>query len=454
MRKFKRYLISIDRELNIVKEDNAFLTYLNFPGLKNLSQVIPPPDIMQLRNSIFAIDPGCTNLTCFRVKTGNNDLDWIAANIDKPENEDDPIRMELSDIQAMKNGSADSYYDKMTGLYNKNAITEYANDLMQNTDHKPFYFFLMDIDNFKAINDTFGHMKGDEVIADIAHIAKEFVGDDGIVGRIGGDEFMLVLENVSTEQDLRQILMSIRKTVEEKYHDMGRNVCTSVSMGGALFPTDAMDYESMFMLADKMLYIAKTKGRNRYIIYTPLVHGKVLYEGKVMTISQNMMMNREKSSLMMDMMDNFLLTGKISLREAFEKIIIGYMMDEIHIVDEDGEKSYFGLHFSKEEDGTVSCVDCELDFPLIKTGELDDMFHSTPITVIGFDLDKDKKPETARFMKKNDCRVLVVYHMIDNERPGYILYMNHTQSFCRFSLTDLADLTYFSHMVEKSGQCK
>ncbi len=453
MRRFRRYLIYLDNELNIVKNDKAFLSYLGMKELHNLSQIIPPPDIMQLQNCMFAISYGATNLTCFRVRSGNNNLDWFAANIEKPENPEEPIQIELCDIQSMKTGSTDSYYDKMTGLYNKNTITEYAKDLMEDKNHKPFYFFLMDIDNFKSVNDTFGHMKGDEIITDVAHIAKDIVGDNGVVGRIGGDEFMLVLENISTEKDLRNTLMTIRKTVEDKYQDIGNGVCVTVSMGGALFPTDAMDYESMFMLSDKMLYIAKTKGRNRYVFYSPLIHGKMHYDGKVMTISQNMMMNREKSSLMLGMMDKLFSEGNLPFECAFEQIVKGYTIDEICMADPDGEKSYYSLQRHSGNDGEISFTHNELELPIIKSGELDDMIDKAPICVIGFDLDREKKPRIAAFMKKNDLRVLVIYKMTRGKRPGYILYMSHTQSSCRLSLTDLADLTYFSHMIEISGQC-
>jgi diguanylate cyclase (GGDEF)-like protein len=452
MRKFKRYVASVDLELNVIKGDKAILAYLGFNEILNLRQVIPSHDIIQLQECISDTEPGSSSLTCFRVNKSDNSQEWIAAIINKPQNPEGPIEIELSEIQSLKNVSADSYYDKMTGLLNKNAITEYASDLMQSKDHKPFYFFLMDVDNFKAINDTFGHMKGDEIITDVAHIAKEVIGDNGVVGRIGGDEFMLVLENINTEQDLRMILLTIRKTVEDKYHDMGENICTTVSMGGALFPTDAMDYDSMFMLADKMLYIAKTKGRNRYIIYTPLIHGKINYDGKVMTISQNMMMNREKSALMMELMDDFLIKKTLSTDEAFEKIIRGYSLDEIYIADIDGQKSYFGLQLDRHDDGNVICTHDNIELPIIGSGELDDMFSSSPTTVIGFDLDKEQKPQIAEFMKMNDIRVVVAYKMSSASKPGYIFYMNHTQSSCRFSLTDLADLTYFSHMVELSGQ--
>ena len=114
--------------------------------------------------------------------------------------------------------------------------------------------------------------------------------------------------------------MTIRKTIEEKYQDMGNGVCVTVSMGGALFPTDAMDYESKFMLADKMLYIAKTKGRNRNVFYSPLIHGKVLYDGKVMTISQSMMMNREKSNMMIELLDKCLVEKDFDAKQALEQL--------------------------------------------------------------------------------------------------------------------------------------
>ena len=453
MRRFKRYLICVDNELNIVKNDNAFLSYLGMKELHNLSQIIPPPDFMQLQNCMFAISFGATNLTCFRVKAGNNGLDWFAANISKPDDPADPIQLELSDIQSMKTGSTDSYYDKMTGLYNKNAITEYAKDLMADKNHKPFYFFLMDIDNFKSVNDTFGHMKGDEIITDVAHIAKEVVGDNGIVGRIGGDEFMLVLENINTEQDLRQTLMTLRKTVEEKYQDMGNNVCVTVSMGGALFPTDAENYDSMFMLADKMLYLAKTKGRNRYVFYSPLIHGKVIYDGKVMTISQSHMMNHEKSSMMIELMDKFLVEKDFHPEEVLQQVLDLYTIDEAHMVDAHTEKSYYGLQRNVAEDGSISFTHNELEIPIVDSDELSDLFDASPITVFGFDLDREKKPQIAGFMKKNDLRIVVVYKMKAGKRPGYILLMNHTHSTCRLSLTDLADITYISHMIEISGQC-
>ena len=78
---------------------------------------------------------------------------------------------------------------------------------------------------------------------------------------------MLVLEKVNTEPELREILMEIRYDIRERYMDENGNKTVTASMGGALFPDYAKDYDSMFQLSDKMLYLAKTKGRNRHITY-------------------------------------------------------------------------------------------------------------------------------------------------------------------------------------------
>ena len=423
MRRFKRYLICVDNELNIVKNDNAFLSYLGMKELHNLSQIIPPPDFMQLQNCMFAIGYGKTNLTCFRVRSGNNGLDWFAANINKPENPEEPIQIELSDIQTMKSGSTDSYYDKMTGLYNKNTITDYAMNLMQSKDHSPFYFFLMDIDNFKSVNDTFGHMKGDEIITDVAHIAKEFVGDNGVVGRIGGDEFMLVLENVSTEHDLRIILKNIRKTVEEKYQDMGNNVCVTVSMGGALFPADAFDYESMFTLADKMLYLAKEKGRNRYIIYTPELHEKLITAKNSGTAPvMGFPAAFDNIGIMQYMLDNYLRKDASTNDTAFASIGKSFQLSEILIVYDKGRN---GFRWTPEEVGYG-----EKDLTWLSMDEkLTSLFDKNHLLVIDglYNLTDDQKfllePLTQRGVES-----AIFYQMLDKGvTEGYVMFAKKIQ---------------------------
>lgn len=453
MEKFKKYFIDVDETLNVLNFSKDFLEFIGRTSFTNLEQIVPWQDIINLKNVLFGTDLGTPSMSCFRIKTKKGDLSWFAATLEKQGELGESIRMELNDIQSLKTDYSDGHFDKMTGLYNKSTIIDYANDLMQQTPAKHFYFFLMDIDNFKSVNDTYGHMRGDEVITEVAHAAQEIIGDHGVIGRIGGDEFMLVLENISTEPELREVLRDIRLWVRDKYLDENENKTVTVSMGGGLFPDYAKDYESMFQLADKMLYLAKTKGKDRYIIYTPFVHGKVVYDGNVMTIEKHMLLDQAKSDLIMKFLDEYYVMKTIPFQEALEMVLRTYGLDEAYVLGENDTKSHFGIKLNTGENDK-GVTDSVLDISSILPEDYKFLFNIYPLKAINiYDLQKDNYPLFTAFMTNFSYRVLVVYHTTLNPEGGYIIFASNATSSCRLSEIDFTDLTYFCRMTELSGQC-
>ena len=158
-------------------------------------------------------------------------------------------------------------FDSATGVYNKRAITELTMDVLTNAEDKPVYFCIIDIDDFKNINDTYGHMAGDEVIASVAEILKSTMGARGYIGRFGGDEFVVVTDKISSEDVLLNALKTVRKHVAWINSAELENTEITLSIGIAKYPNDADNYEGLFNLADKCLYLAKAKGKNRFVIY-------------------------------------------------------------------------------------------------------------------------------------------------------------------------------------------
>ncbi len=167
----------------------------------------------------------------------------------------------------------DAALDAGTGLYNKRAIQEYAMERTQ--AGKPMYLAMMDVDDFKKVNDSFGHMFGDEVLSKVSETMRSVITSRGMVGRFGGDEFMVVLDGVSNEEELRRILKTISKNLQWEFQDIKDKMAITTSCGVARFPDDASNYEDLFKKADKALYIAKEKGKNRFIIYDEKKHGSV-----------------------------------------------------------------------------------------------------------------------------------------------------------------------------------
>lgn len=163
-------------------------------------------------------------------------------------------------------------FDNATGVYNKRAIKELAMELVAKAKNNKVLLSVMDIDDFKNINDTFGHMMGDEIIAKVAEIIRTILGNRGYVGRFGGDEFMVVTDKVTDVEDFSQIFKTIRKNIMWSCGEMLSNMEVTLSIGLATCPDHATSYEELFKIADKCLYIAKAKGKNRVIHYKPELH--------------------------------------------------------------------------------------------------------------------------------------------------------------------------------------
>ena len=154
--------------------------------------------------------------------------------------------------------------DQMTGLYNK-ATTEskIQASLRELNGNSYEVLMLVDIDDFKKINDTFGHLKGDDVIIDIAKTLQEYKGDYGIAGRLGGDEFCVFLTNVLDTQLACEKAALIAERLREVYHDE----CQVTLSIGIAATNQQIPYNVLLENADTALYQAKLNGKNRYYLY-------------------------------------------------------------------------------------------------------------------------------------------------------------------------------------------
>lgn len=179
----------------------------------------------------------------------------------------------LKRIEFFKDIDLSHCMDNLTKILNRETIRRYVEWLMAK-EHK-FSFFLIDIDNFKNINDTYGHLVGDQALEQVAHYFTEICGDNGVVGRFGGDEFIIVYDNVYEYNDVWRLGHDIDMNVGDIEFRGIPNLAVTVSTGIARYPLNAGDYDSLLGFADKALYRAKMKGRNCFIIYLPEKHANI-----------------------------------------------------------------------------------------------------------------------------------------------------------------------------------
>ena len=155
--------------------------------------------------------------------------------------------------------------DSLTKLINKAYSTQLIQDFIQKKAVGAL--FIIDIDNFKSVNDTMGHLFGDEVIVSVANGIKSVFRQTDVVGRIGGDEFIVYMENITDREIISRKAKSVCDTVSNIYTGENEKVKISASVGIAVFPEDADNYNELFKMADHALYFTKNKGKNGFSFF-------------------------------------------------------------------------------------------------------------------------------------------------------------------------------------------
>ena len=163
--------------------------------------------------------------------------------------------------------------DPLTGLLTRAYVIRFVQSLI--AENTPFTFTIIDLDNFKFINDTYGHTAGDKVLTSITKGLVEFTDGYGLAGRFGGDEILFIdLKHITKEdkvQFFEDLYGSSNVLRKEVYFGNGAAFVTGTA-GCASFPEDSKDFNDLFSLIDKMLYLGKNKGRNCYTIYNEAKH--------------------------------------------------------------------------------------------------------------------------------------------------------------------------------------
>lgn len=163
----------------------------------------------------------------------------------------------------------DASTDYLTGLYNRHAVEKMiCNAIEQNNRLSVNHALIIaDIDNFKLINDAIGHAAGDKVLRMVADILKAQFSNGGIVGRIGGDEFLILIENCKNKEEVIHKLRELTDRIAEQNMKECMYITLSLSIGAALYPLQADSYNDLFAIADAALYHVKRNGRNGYYMY-------------------------------------------------------------------------------------------------------------------------------------------------------------------------------------------
>jgi diguanylate cyclase (GGDEF)-like protein/PAS domain S-box-containing protein len=176
-----------------------------------------------------------------------------------------------------------AHYDVLTGLPNRALFADRFNQaiLHSKRNQKLLAVCFIDLDNFKPVNDNFGHETGDQLLVEVSARLLDSVRGDDTVSRLGGDEFALLLNDINSEKECMRTLDRILHKLEKPFVIQGYSHYISASIGTTLYPTDDEDVDTLLRHADQAMYQAKLAGKQRYQLFDS-AHDRVVTEKQLL----------------------------------------------------------------------------------------------------------------------------------------------------------------------------
>ncbi|SAK46309.1 RNase II stability modulator [Caballeronia calidae] len=236
------------------------------------SQRVHPDDLPALRDEMrTAVNTGAATQSYFRLCLPHDRTRWVRADI-YPVTEDGAVsrvvsvcvdatdeRQRLQELHRLANT------DSLTGLSNRNAMMDAL--VKRCESDAPFAYLFVDIDRFKSINDTAGHIAGDAVLRTIAKRIHETLPDGAVAARPGGDEFTVILPGTFEQESIARACRKLSLACHRPIETDCKSVTMTCSIGVALYPEHGRTPEALFISADMAMYAAKRAGRNTFRVF-------------------------------------------------------------------------------------------------------------------------------------------------------------------------------------------
>ena len=210
----------------------------------------------------------------FRIKDHHNNYIWcqiMGRTIYGEEQKPSRVMGKLVNIDYQKRELDALEYkatrDPLTGVYNREVTIKKIEKFINGNKNGKHALMFIDFDDFKKVNDSYGHLVGDKVLTYVIGSIKNIFSEGEIIGRIGGDEFVVFIECVENDETIVNKADILIDSLNTTYTYDNCEIKLSASVGIAAYPDDGIHYEQLIQCADKALYQVKNKGKNNYMLY-------------------------------------------------------------------------------------------------------------------------------------------------------------------------------------------
>lgn len=337
--------------------------------------------------------------------------------------------------------------DAMTGLYNKGATVQLIkNAIEEGRGDGLDALMIIDLDNFKAVNDFLGHAQGDKVLIDTANVLTSIFKGGDIVGRIGGDEFVVYMRNLKAVSNADVLATRVVKQVDFSFPNGDDEIHVTCSIGVAVFPYHGVTYEELFDKADKAVYTAKANGKNGYRIYdaaTTLVY-HANRKNTVYTPDKGLVMNRSIE----DMVMQILFEDKqmeSALKSALELMTTKYKLHRAYFCGNEELPDLQGVYFAATgyEMGRKSKERYELRKVV---NEVFYEFYKNFAIIRDYEIHAD---ELRDYLQAEGIRSMLYYPItMQGKFMGAIVFENHKEVQMEFTEGEMEEIRSLLRILE------
>jgi diguanylate cyclase (GGDEF)-like protein len=314
--------------------------------------------------------------------------------------------------------------DPLTGVVTREHMFAFVNSLIE--EEIPFTFGMLDIDNFKNINDSHGHAAGDELLKQFAVLLKENLADFGIAGRFGGDEFLMVdfrhLE-YDEKKDFCVGLYEDERLLRRQYRIDDEMIFVTATIGMATYPFNTTDHDELFEMVDKTLYRGKVKGRNCYIIYVESKHRNI----EIVKLHNNGLYVTIKNLVRaIDEVDEL----SLKFKAGFEAL-----KNDLHITN---------MYYAKEDKKLISVLD---DRPVGTIADIEKLMKEEAYATNRIKDIRDICPQTYETLNENQIESLLIVRIESGKKQYGYLMCAEPHSLRIWQESEYAIMFVFARMI-------
>jgi len=291
-----------------------------------LDQRTHPDDLASMQNDRQAHFDGLTPTYSneHRVQCKDGSWKWVHTRgmVISRDDAGNPMRMigTHTDITDRKNAEAlvrqHAYFDPLTNLPNRRMLRDRLEQEIKRSrrDALQLAILFIDLDHFKEVNDTLGHDSGDLLLVEAARRLRQCVRECDTVARMGGDEFTVLLTELTPDTNLESLLQKLLHSMAQVFVLEQEQVFVSASVGVTLYPADGTDLDTLYKNADQALYAAKGAGRNRFSFFTPALQEASLTRARLTTDLRQALVQQQLQLFYQPIVE--LATGQVRKAEA------------------------------------------------------------------------------------------------------------------------------------------